>query len=82
MTTRGTAWPPAWVPNTGGPNLRGRRREDSHTGETSNTSLHNAGLHRCVPWPPLCATLLTKISFKQTKMTKLNEAKKCDKHGG
>ena len=36
--------------------------------------LHN-GLHCCVQaWPPLCATLFTKISFKQTKMPKLNAA--------
>ena len=38
------------------------------------SSLHN-GLHCCVQaWPPLCATLFTKISFKQTKMPKLNAA--------
>ena len=83
LTTRGTAWPPACVPNTGGPNLRlgRRRRRPPILGKEATHSapfpLHK-GLHRWVPaWPPLCATLFTKISFKQTKMPKLNEAKKC-----
>ena len=82
LTTRGTAWPPACVPNTGGPNLRGRRRGTPILGKQATHcslllfTMHE--LHRCVPaWPPLCATLFTKISFKQTKIPKLNEAKKC-----
>ena len=85
LTTRGTAWPPACVPNTGGPNLRGRRRgtpilgkQATHCAAALSSSQCMELQHRCVPvWPPLCATLFTKICFKQTKMPKLNEAKKC-----
>ena len=80
LTTRGTAWPPACVPNTGGPNLRGRRRGTPILGKQATHcslllfTMHE--LHRCVPaWPPLCATLFTKISFKQTKNAKTQGGK-------
>ena len=130
LTTWGTAWPPACVPNTGGPNLRGRwGGGGSHTRETTNgaaehsssqwtascasisSSVHqftntqiqihkykhtNSNTqvqmhkHKCtnsssqrIAW--LCVrlasimrhTVFTKISFKQTKMPKTNEAKTC-----
>ena len=69
LTTWGTAWPPACVPNTGGPNLRGRWGEGApilgkQQTVQQNTLPHN-GLHR-VPASPLLYINSQIHKFKYT----------------
>ena len=66
LTTWGTAWPPACVPNTGGPNLRGRwGGGGSHTRETTN----GAAEHSSSQWTASCASISSSVhQFTNTQI--------------